>query len=933
MAEIVQKITLIDGVSPILRKIVAELNKLENSVKRISTQSANIINKTALSTSNRTIEKTTVLLDKLKQGERHLAKLVSNTNKQVSLTQQLKRILLDRIKRIKPAIDRNASSQQRWNSYIRGGLNETNRFLSSLTKAASIYASLKGLGTVLNTADSMVTTKARLDLVNDGNQSTDELHEMIYQSAMNARSGYAETADVVAKLATRAGQVFDTTQETVAFANTLQKMFHLAGASTQEMYSASLQLTQALGSGVLRGEELNAVFEAAPNVIHAIADYMNVPIGQIRKMAKDGEITADIIKNAMFAAANDVNEKFAQMPVTWAQVWTIIKNFTLKVFTPILQAISAITSSDRFIGFVDSLGKAMKTIANIVTWVFEKISNFAAYVYDNWKTLRPAIMSVVGAFVAFNATLIVSKTVAAAYNTAMGIATARHLRLAGATFATTIQQTSLNSALLACPWVWVVGGLMILIGAIGSCMLATYDWENSNIDVLATIKNIFSEIGQFLRDTVLAAWEKLKDVGDQVKDVLADVGDTIKNNWSGISSIIAGVVAAYAAYAIIVGVVTVATTIYTGVVAAYNAVKAIAIFLKGFYTGLTFKEAAALTWLAACEWAANLPLVAKIVLIGLIIAAIAWLVVKILEWCGITVSATGIIFGAVAWLAATIWNIVVGLWNGILQLLDAVVDQIIGVVEWILNVCNGGFNSFGDAVANLIGNIISWFLSLGQVVTKIIDAIFGTNWTAGLESLKSSVLAWGGKNENSITLERGYLSRNAALDRVNATDWYNSGYKLGEGVENSLSNLSIDGIGDKIGGLTNGLGEWAGDLIVTKSPDGGGEVADPASAVSKGVDNPAGRDYARQIAGDTKDIANNTGTTADNTGNSDEHFKYLRQMADRNSMNRNQLMNFKVDMSNVNHIRSGLDADEVMRRLARELYHEIVGKLDGAEAY
>jgi hypothetical protein len=255
-----------------------------------------------------------------------------------------------------------------------------------------------------------------------------------------------------------------------------------------------------------------------------------------------------------------------------------------------------------------------------------------------------------------------------------------------------------------------------------------------------------------------------------------------------------------------------------------------------------------------------------------------------------------------------------------MKILDIVLDVIIGVVEHILNACVGGFDNLGCAAANLIGNIISWFLSLGKVVTKIIDAIFGTNWTAGLESLKSSVLAWG-KNENSITLERGYLSRNAALDRVNATDWYNSGYNTGAGIEEKVTGFFSGGKLGEIQGSLDNPANAAGDF--TKALRGG----------FGSTENPAARDYAGQIARDTNDIAKNTGATAENTGNSDEYFKYLRQAADRNSMNRNQLINFKVDMSNVNHIRSGLDADEMMRRLARELYHEIVGKLDGAEAY
>ena len=298
MAGIETSIKLHDGVSPVLQKISRTLDAVTNRFTKLqgslskglklnagaSSAEYAKVNQELVKINSRltTISRTS---DRINGSIRNNTSTLNGTLTAINkgVTNQTR--LLSKTRQIKPAIDQNGRAQLRFNEYVRGGVHESSRFLSNIRNALGVYLGFQSVKGILNTADTLTTTKARLDLVNDGFQTTKELQQKIYESAMNSRAGYAETADVVAKLATRAGKVFSNNDETIAFANTLQKMFHIAGASTQEMNSASLQLVQALGSGVLRGEELNAVFEAAPNVIQAIADYMNKPIGQIREMA------------------------------------------------------------------------------------------------------------------------------------------------------------------------------------------------------------------------------------------------------------------------------------------------------------------------------------------------------------------------------------------------------------------------------------------------------------------------------------------------------------------------------------------------------------------------------------------------------------------------------------------------------------------------
>lgn len=190
----------------------------------------------------------------------------------------------------------NLNAQNQFNNSVKAGTNAATGLLTKL-KSVMLSAGLAFSATkVIDLADTYTQTTARLNMMNDGLQTTAELQDKIFASAQRSRASYQATADTVSKLGLRAKDAFGSNAETIQFAENLNKLFVISGASQQETASASLQLTQALGSGVLRGEELNAVFEAAPNVIQTIADYLDVPIGKIRSMASDGEITADIVK-------------------------------------------------------------------------------------------------------------------------------------------------------------------------------------------------------------------------------------------------------------------------------------------------------------------------------------------------------------------------------------------------------------------------------------------------------------------------------------------------------------------------------------------------------------------------------------------------------------------------------------------------------------
>ena len=177
--------------------------------------------------------------------------------------------------------------------------NRQNELTNTIKNAVLAFVSIQSVGKALNISDELVQTTSRLNMMNDGLQSTQELVNMVYAAAQDARGSFSEMADVVARFGNNAGDAFGSSEEVVAFADLIQKQMTIAGASTQEASNAMLQLSQALGSGVLRGDELNSIFEQAPNLIQSIADYLDVPIGKIREMAADGELSADVVKAAI----------------------------------------------------------------------------------------------------------------------------------------------------------------------------------------------------------------------------------------------------------------------------------------------------------------------------------------------------------------------------------------------------------------------------------------------------------------------------------------------------------------------------------------------------------------------------------------------------------------------------------------------------------
>lgn len=356
---------------------------------------------TALSRTNRALEVTDSLSDQVNPG--------ANFDRASSA-----------VSRASGQVDNFNRKQQQAQNEAKGVANawgSVKKYIGSALAAISVQK-------IIDLADTMTTTRARIDLMNDGLQTTDELQSMIMASANRSRAAYQTTADAVSKMGIMAKDAFGNNAELIQFTELINKQFTIAGTSAAGVDAAMLQLTQAMSSGVLRGEELNSIFEQAPTIIQTIADYLGVPIGRIRAMAAEGQITSTIVKNAMLSSADEINAKFNAMPMTFAQVWTLAKNIALEAFGPVIQAIGA----------------------------------GAQWIYENWSTIAPIFWGLAGA--------------AIAYAVALGIQTAATWIANGAAKAFFV-------TLLSNPLFWIALAVGVVIAALYKMIQAVGGVKNA----------------------------------------------------------------------------------------------------------------------------------------------------------------------------------------------------------------------------------------------------------------------------------------------------------------------------------------------------------------------------------------------------------------------------------------------------------------------
>lgn len=430
----------------------------------------------------------------------------------------------------------NVDEQGRFNQEVSAGTQQANELTNTIKRAVAAYVSIQSVGKALNISDELVQTTSRLNMMNDGVQTTAELVNMVYAAAQDARGSFSQMADVVARFGNNAKDAFSSSEEVVAFADLIQKQMTIAGASTQEAANAELQLSQALGSGVLRGDELNSIFEQAPNLIQNIADYLDVPIGKIREMAADGELSADVVKAAIFSAADDINSKFNEMPMTWGQIWQSMQNTALIAFQPVLQRLNDLANSEAFQTFIQGAIEAMATLANILLNVFDLAVSIGTFIGDNWSIIAPIVYGIVAALTAYIAISAIVAAINGVMAMAEGVKAAAQMMATGAIFAETAAQQGLNAALMACPLTWIIMlilALIVVIFAVCNAIAKMTGIANSGFGVITGGVNV---VIQFFKNLGLTVANIALGIGNAIAALASNMMTAFHNAICNVQS-------------------------------------------------------------------------------------------------------------------------------------------------------------------------------------------------------------------------------------------------------------------------------------------------------------------------------------------------------------------------------------------------------------
>lgn len=434
--------------------------------------------------------------------------------------------------------------QEEMNESIQAGEEKTNGLLDKIEGIASSYLKLDTLKKVFNIADDLAQTTAGLNAIAGSEAEVLALQDQIYDSAQRSRTSYLDMADTVTKLSLETGGVFANNQEAIAFAENLNKSFAIAGASQQEISSATAQVTKALGAGVLRSEELNTLFGSAPGMIQHMADYLGVNTQQLREMAAQGELTADVVKNSMLSATDEIDEQLAATPMTWAQAGTNIGNMATKAFQPLFDTITAVTQSEAFQTVIEAIAAGFSLLAEVAGPVLEGLITGAAFLIDNWNVIAPILLGVCAAVALYE---IVTKG-----------ATLATQGIALATKVWGVMQSVLNAVMALNPVMWVILGVIALIAIIYAVVAAINNVTGAGISATGLIAGAFAVAGAAIWNVILGVVNSIIGIGIELWNLIAvfvnffgnvfnDPVGAIAHLFAGLFDFILGIVQSVAA--------------------------------------------------------------------------------------------------------------------------------------------------------------------------------------------------------------------------------------------------------------------------------------------------------------------------------------------------------------------------------------------------
>lgn len=729
--------------------------------------------------------------------------------------------------------------------------------VGKLKTAFGLAAVVMATKKTIELSDQNAQITARLNLVSD---APEQLKKQIYQSANDARVAYTDSMNQVAKLGLLAKDSFNNTNEIVKFTNLMNKAFKVSGTGAQEATSAMYQLTQAMAAGKLQGDEFRSVMENAPMVAQAIAKYMNVPLGQLKELGAKGQITADIIKNALFNAGDEINEKFKTLPLTWQDVWVQAKNFAIRQLDGVLQKVNQVANSKAFQSFVNSAKIAFFGLKTVAEGVFNGIAAAGKFIADNWTAISPVIWGVTAALIAYVTWQGISVAlewlnVAAkfALNLAVTILTMAKIALTFAVKGYTAAQTMANATAWLFPGTWLAAIIIGVIVAILALAVAIVQWATGTQSALETIGGMFYWLGAAIYNIGVAIMNILIIVATVVILAFILVGTTVANVFIGIWNV---------------------------------GVWLVNILVQAWY------------------WLVNH-------------AAMAW-----------------------AWLKVTVSNILKGIYNFFVEIANGFIKGYNKLGKGAVDTANGfqdAFFSAINAVAKFAQDFINGFLKGLAEIGKVIDSVAGTHFgNAG--SVNFSI----NKGDRATWKDVGLLEKKSygdpngvAVEQKQAPQFDYAGFidpsgamksvmdgaeKLANGEFKDLGKAFDDGKSDTrkgIQGITDTFNEYKDKLTGKNKP-----VGNDGTGKDK-KDGGGGKDP------NNKKTADNTKKMADKMDDMDEDMKYLRDIAEKEYVNKFTTAEVKIDMTNYNDISEQVDAEDFMDRLGERIAEHVHTAAEG----
>ena len=503
MATIQTAINITDGMTPAFRSMSSAMNIVMSNFETLQRQSGRAMDTSSITAARQELFRANAAIDQVENNLRQ-----------------------------------SAAAQQNLNNRMREGSSIAGTLASKVGSMVAAYAGWQSAMSLVGLTDSYTGIKSRLDLINDGLQTTEELQEMVRESANSTFSNYKDTADMVGKLGVQAGEAFENNRDILNFAEQVNKHLSIAGTGTAAAQGAMIQLTQAMSNGVLRGGELNSVMDGMPTIAKVIREEF-ARMGDtrgIKEIAEEGLITADIVKRALFNAADETNAKFNSMGITFSDVWNLFKNNADKALTPVYKKLGELTNSKDFQNFAVMAGQSVAILGGALVWVFETIASMATFVAQNWNWLAPILWGVTFALMAQGAAALWAKRQIVINAVMTAWKTICDWAATAAILALTLAQNGLNAALALCPLSWIIGLIIIVITVVYLAVAAVNHFAGTSVSATGIIAGAFMVLGTYIYNVVANIWNIFASLAEFLINVFQNPIYSIKALFVNLAS-------------------------------------------------------------------------------------------------------------------------------------------------------------------------------------------------------------------------------------------------------------------------------------------------------------------------------------------------------------------------------------------------------------